>query len=187
MTRSLLLEAGLETFHEKGYGAATIDEVATRAGANRATFYLHFSSKAQLMRALIEQINDTVVSSDRPRLTQVVASGNREQIRAWLARRFDQWAEIMPYVVAAYQASDTDAEIAAAVEAWLESAIAEIHEGLDLADRFEATTRRARSVLAFGQVEFLSRRWAHAGGWTEATTRETALETLTDSWCHLLT
>ena len=40
--------------------------------------------------------------------------------------------------------------------------------------------------MAFAQVEFLSRRWA-LEGWGTNVERDVALETITDSWCSLLT
>jgi len=185
MTRTLLLASGLETFREKGYVPATIDDIVTGAGANRATFYLHFTSKADLVTALVEEIGDTVVASDTPSLPEVVESGSRDAIRTWVNRRFDQWPTIMPYVIVANQAADIEPEIQDVVSRWHESAIAEIHEGLDRADRFEAKTRRSRAVAAFAQVEYFSRRWAR-DGWTEDVPREIALEVLTDSWHALL-
>ena len=58
-----------------------------------------------------------------------------------------------------------------------------MQEGLDRADRFEPESRRVRCVLAFGELEFLSRRWFQVGWVVD---REVCLSTLTDSWCHLL-
>ncbi|MFI8308305.1 TetR/AcrR family transcriptional regulator [Streptomyces sp. NPDC085927] len=185
MTRSRLLASGIELFQKKGYAATTVDDIAAGAGATRSTFYLHFASKTQLMIALIDEINDKVVASDVPRLTQVVATGDRDQIRTWLSRRFDQWPEIMPYVTAGHQAAGTDPEIAAAVRRWLESAVDEIHAGLDQAGRFAPASRRVRAVLAFGQVEFLSRRW-FSEGWDESVDRDATLQALTDTWHYLL-
>lgn len=186
MTRNLLLDSALATFGEKGYVGTKIDDIVGRAGANRATFYLHFSSKGELVTALIEQINDTVVASDDPPLPEVVASGDPAVIRQWVGRRFDQWPTIMPYVVVAGQAADVEPGVADAVSGWHESAIAEIHEGLDRAERFDASSRRARAVAAFAQIEYFSRRWYRESGWTEAVPREVALEVLTDSWVSLL-
>lgn len=185
MTRNLLLEWGLKTFTEKGYVTATIDDIVTGAGANRATFYLHFGSKAALAAALIEQISDTVVASDTPRLTQVVESGDREALHTWIHRRFDQWPVIMPIVLVANQAADVEPEIREAVDRWHESAIAEMREGLTLAQRFSPESRQARAVAAFAQIEYYSRYWARAG-WTEALPREVALDILTDSLAALL-
>lgn len=184
MTRNLLLQSALEVFEDKGYDAATVDDIVGRAAANRATFYLHFSSKAQVVLGLIEEINDQIVGSDVPRLTQVIADGDRQQIREFHRRRFDQWPRIMPTIVAANAAAAADSEVQAAVDSWHDTAIREIVAGLDAAGRFTKKSRHARAVAAFAQLEYFSRRWARHG-WT-GLGRAEALETLTDSWCFLL-
>ncbi|MEO8283399.1 MAG: hypothetical protein ABI568_08345 [Pseudarthrobacter sp.] len=56
-------------------------------------------------------------------------------------------------------------------------------QGLDLANRFEESSRRVRCALAFGELEFFSRRWMRLG-W--AVDRETSLELMVDNWCFLL-
>jgi AcrR family transcriptional regulator len=185
MTRRLLLESALRLFQEKGYSAATIDEIAVGAGATRTTFYLHFASKSELMSALIKDVNDLIVSTDVPRLTEVVRVGDRAMIRAFVERRFEQWPEIMPYVTAGDQAAGTDPEIGALVEAWHESAIDEIVAGLTAANRFEPEQRKLRGVLAFAQLEYLSRRWTRRG-WGDGVEREPMLDALTDSLSNLL-
>ena len=55
MTRELFLAKALELFGTKGYAATTIDDIATAAGSTRTTFYLHFSSKAEVMSALLRR------------------------------------------------------------------------------------------------------------------------------------
>ncbi|CAI9410539.1 TetR/AcrR family transcriptional regulator [Nocardioides sp. T2.26MG-1] len=186
MTTRLLLESGLRVFQEKGYAAATIDDIATGAGTTRTTFYLHFSSKSQLMQAIIVDLNEMLVGNDDPTLQKVVEAGDRALVKGWIEKRFDQWPDLMPKVRAANQAAGADPEIELAVEKWFESAIGEIRRGLDAADRFEPDSRHVRGVLAFGQVEFLSRRWM-LEGWDSEVSRDVALETITDSWCALLT
>jgi AcrR family transcriptional regulator len=183
MTRELLLKEGLAQFEAKGYGATTVDDIAAAAGTTRTTFYMHFPSKAQLLRELITVVNTILTTSDDPPLSAVVASGDRVQIRTWLSRKFDQWPEIRPYVTAAHEARASDADIQEAVDQWFEGAIGDIEEGLNRADRFEASTRRIRGVLAFGQLEFSSVRWMRHG-WDVG--RDEALELMTDSWCALL-
>lgn len=177
MTRGLLLASALELFRSKGYGAATIDEIAAGAGTTRTTFYLHFTSKAQLMGALIDDVDDQIISSDVPPLAEVVASGDRGALRAWVSRRFDQWPTIMPYVTAAEQAMAVDPEIADRVAAWEEHAIDQIVAGMDAAGRFPARERRLRAALAFAQVTALAHRWERHG-WADGT-KATALETVT--------
>jgi AcrR family transcriptional regulator len=185
MTRKLLLESALALFQARGYIATTIDEIASGAGATRTTFYLHFASKVELMDALIDDISDTVGASDVPTLPQVVASGDPEQVRAWITRRFDQWPVIMPYVNVVSQATGIEPGVLEHFERWLDTPVREIVEGLDLANRFDSESRRPRAVLAFGEVEFLSRRWS-VTGWTPEFPRAVTLDLLTENWCTLL-
>lgn len=48
-TRAHILEAALETFCEKGYGAS-VDDIARRAGVVKQTLYSHYGSKESLFR-----------------------------------------------------------------------------------------------------------------------------------------
>jgi AcrR family transcriptional regulator len=52
LTRQALQEAALSAFAAHGYVSVSIDEIAQRAGTSRSTFYLHFSGKADILRAL---------------------------------------------------------------------------------------------------------------------------------------
>lgn len=54
-TRNQIIEAAAEVFAEKGFASATLDEVAKRAGRTKGSIYAHFSSKDDLMMALITQ------------------------------------------------------------------------------------------------------------------------------------
>jgi AcrR family transcriptional regulator len=96
LTRGLLLAKALELFGDKGYAATTVDDIAVAVGTTRATFYAHFPSKGHLMKALLERSNQMLTEADVPPLKSVVESGERAQIRLWLQRKFDQWAEIRP-------------------------------------------------------------------------------------------
>ena len=49
LTRSRLIDAAADSFRVRGYAATTIEDVASGAGATRATFYLHFRTKADLI------------------------------------------------------------------------------------------------------------------------------------------
>lgn len=184
MTRRLLLEKALELFEGKGYFATTIDDIAAGAGTTRTTFYMHFASKAQLMQDLVAELDEIFTSADDPPLRQVVRSGDRRLIRAFIETKADQWPVTRSYVLVANQAAAVEPDIAAIKEQWYEATIAEMQHGLDEAGRFEPATRRIRCSLAFGQLEYLSVRWM-LRGWS-VVDRETALGVLADSWCHLL-
>lgn len=184
-TRRLLMDSALAAFQEKGYAATTVDDIATGAGTTRTTFYLHFNSKVELMWALLAELDAMVARSEAMSLEKLAAAGDRALIREWIQQRFDLWPDVMPRLRSGFQAAGVEPEIAAAIQAWFEAAVTEIHRGLDAADRFPPETRHIRGVLVFGQIEFLSRRWA-VRGWDDKIDREAALETLTDSWSALL-
>ena len=184
LTRQLLLDKGLELYDSKGYVSTTIDEIAAAAGTTRTTFYLHFPSKARLMGDLITEVDGILTGPDEPPLSTVVELGQRGPVRAWLDKKFDQWEVIRPYIQAAHQAAPTEPDVAQRIESWFDDTSGAMRAGLDRAGRFDPKTRQIRCVLAFGQLEYLSLRWFRTGWVVD---RGVALDTLTDSWCHLLT
>jgi AcrR family transcriptional regulator len=56
-TRHLLREALVATILEKGYDATNIQDITDRAGLRRATFYLHYRDKEEL---LLKMMHDTL-------------------------------------------------------------------------------------------------------------------------------
>src|SRR5437667_3794366 len=54
-TRSLLLEAGLRLFAERGLELGSLDEVAAAAGFTKGAIYRQFRSKGAFLLALFEQ------------------------------------------------------------------------------------------------------------------------------------
>jgi AcrR family transcriptional regulator len=190
MTRQLLLSTSLTCFEKKGYAATTIDDIVKAAGATRTTFYLHFSSRTELMRALLEEIFALLQTGDEPEhtwtsneLVEVIRIGERDGIADYLRSTSSLWKAMRPYVNAAYEAAAIDPEIRAIVDDWNESVADDIERGLTLAGRFDPTTRHIRGVLAFAQLEYLARRWMRRG-WDLK--RDRTLQLLTQSWGDLL-
>lgn len=54
---SKILDAALELFAIKGYDSTTIAGIAAKAGVSKGLMYNYFSSKDELLRALINQLN----------------------------------------------------------------------------------------------------------------------------------
>jgi AcrR family transcriptional regulator len=52
--RDQILEAALRAFSRKGFAESTVDEIATEAGLGKATLYLYFPSKEDLLRKLVD-------------------------------------------------------------------------------------------------------------------------------------
>jgi len=86
-TLQLLIKAATHLFLKKGYAQTTIEEIASRAGASRATFYLHFARKWQVLRQIAE---DTTLPESLEYYRRLDAMGvpTREDLRAWLIDAF---------------------------------------------------------------------------------------------------
>src|SRR5690349_6116440 len=54
-TRQLLEQAFLEVAAEKGFQAVSVQDIAEKAGVNRATFYDHFADKYELLDYSVRQ------------------------------------------------------------------------------------------------------------------------------------
>jgi AcrR family transcriptional regulator len=82
-SRARLLEMAAEVFAERGYRAATVDEIVARAGLSKGTFYWHFDSKDQLFQELLDE------RIDRPAraLMEVTRSAPAEETTAPIVSR----------------------------------------------------------------------------------------------------
>ena len=66
--RERMLEAAASVFAEKGYEAASMDDIAHAAGMTKPTFYRYFSSKEALFEAVFVNALDQLVNEiDRAR------------------------------------------------------------------------------------------------------------------------
>lgn len=53
-TRRAVLEAAAAVFAERGYAAATINEILTRSGVTKGALYFHFASKEELAKGVLD-------------------------------------------------------------------------------------------------------------------------------------
>jgi TetR/AcrR family transcriptional regulator len=94
-TRQRILAAAAEVFAEHGFGGAGVDEIARRAGVNKAMLYYHVGDKAALF--------GEVVSASVGRIAEAVASAlaatddPRERLRA-IPRAFAQVVRERPFL-----------------------------------------------------------------------------------------
>jgi AcrR family transcriptional regulator len=75
--RQLIVEAALEVFAERGYHAASLGEIARRAGVTKPVLYDHFSSKRDLHLWLLEQQRDALFEHTREHLTGTGTAAER--------------------------------------------------------------------------------------------------------------
>jgi AcrR family transcriptional regulator len=61
-TRQMLRNALIELIGEKGFSAITVQDITQRATLNRATFYLHYRDKEDLLAQSVEEILNELVT-----------------------------------------------------------------------------------------------------------------------------
>src|SRR4051794_3009450 len=83
MTRERLVHAAAQSFAARGYVASTIDDITAGAGATRATFYLHFRSKAEVVVEVLNQLRDEYRST-YDSLVSMVERPDAASIHRWL-------------------------------------------------------------------------------------------------------
>lgn len=64
-TRGMLRDALIALILEKGYDAITVADIAERADLARATFYLHYRDKEDLLASSLEELADELVARTR--------------------------------------------------------------------------------------------------------------------------
>lgn len=94
--RAEMLEAAGEVFSAKGYAAATVDDIAARAGVSKGTMYNYFDSKQELFLDLLtasisedEAHSDEIIGRD-----DTTAREKLEAILDWWLGRFAQFQQI---------------------------------------------------------------------------------------------
>lgn len=87
-TLAHLTKAANDLFLRKGYVSTTIDDIAARAGASRATFYLHFSKKWHVLKALVEE-KILPESQESYRRLDAITDPDTERVSAWLHEALD--------------------------------------------------------------------------------------------------
>ena len=64
-TRTLLHDALLSLLCTKSYDAITVEDLCTKAKIGRSTFYAHYASKDELLRARLKHLHDTLLERRR--------------------------------------------------------------------------------------------------------------------------
>ncbi|MBI2058949.1 MAG: TetR/AcrR family transcriptional regulator [Nitrospirae bacterium] len=92
-TRDSLKRAALSCFAEKGYAQTQIADIADRCAVAHGTFYVHFSSKEQLIEELLQQFNAGLVERLRPIWSPGRPLDLRRTVRQTARAFLDYWAD----------------------------------------------------------------------------------------------
>jgi AcrR family transcriptional regulator len=84
-----LLDAGATVFAARGYHAARVDDIVKAAETSHGTFYLYFSSKEDLFRALAEDAASAMVALARELPDLTPGTDGYDGLHAWLEQFAD--------------------------------------------------------------------------------------------------
>lgn len=171
LTRDHITTAALEAFAERGYVATTVDDIVQRAGIGRATFYLHFDSKAAVLRELRDSAMTVWSQQEAPR------GGSRPSIRTFFEKVVDRYTASPQLHQALHQARAADPEFAAAHRATMETNVGEWIRADAMPGAGEDRIRTAIAMM-YTMVDSFMHLW-QADGWP--LDREAAVEAMTDA------
>lgn len=179
-TRAKLLEGAKALFAARGYAAVRVDDIAAAVGCSRATFYLHFTSKLEVLRAVAEQGTAPTALHFYEDLDRVLDTGSRAEFVAWVSRAiewFDEYKGLLPAWDEATVLEPEFREIARNGILAMPNAMTSYLARWPADRRDEA---RLRVELLVAQLERFFTRWAMQG--TIDVSAEQAAEVLTDIW-----
>lgn len=87
-----LLDAALALFVEKGFAATRAEEVAHRAGVSKGTLYLYYTSKEELLKAVITTFIGTEIQAGAEQIDRhqgSMAEALRETLTSWWVRMYE--------------------------------------------------------------------------------------------------
>ncbi|MFQ6329363.1 TetR/AcrR family transcriptional regulator [Nocardia sp. CWNU-33] len=179
-TRAKLLEGAKNLFSTQGYAAVRVDDIAAAVGCSRATFYLHFASKLEVLRAVAEQSTAPSALYFYEDLDRVLDTGSRAEFVGWMTRAigwFQEYKDLLPAWDEATALEPEFRDIARQGIAALPNAMTSYLARWP-ADRQEEA--RLRVELLVAQLERFFTRWAMQG--TIDVTADQAADVLADIW-----
>lgn len=177
------LQLALERLLARGLTitAISVDALAREAGIARATFYLHFRDKGELVARLIARVEDEVVGAGG--LWFVHAEDARfEDLRAAMARFFDTYMKHHAILAAAAETAPYDQQVAALHKRMLERFVGESSQAVQRI----AASGRAHATLPSMVAEVLSWSVNHTYVQYGKALHQAEREAFIDTWTHVV-
>ncbi|HXW34497.1 MAG TPA: TetR/AcrR family transcriptional regulator [Acidimicrobiales bacterium] len=93
-----LLDAAMTVFNRRGYHAARVDDIVKVARTSHGTFYLYFSNKEDLLRALVAEAGEVVASLDNTLGPVGPDADGWNELRQWMEEFSDAWQRYAPVI-----------------------------------------------------------------------------------------
>lgn len=182
MTRTRLRDAAVACFVENGYLATAVTDITKTAGATRATFYLHYKTKADVVNALMDEL-DVAYAELFAEFATVLADPSLDGFRTWLTGIIGIWGQTRDVSIAVSDAASVEREIGERRARNFVSETDRIAKALSNAGQWTAKQAAIRAVLIFSQLESLFVQWSARDSELDA---EEAIDVLAAMWMAAL-
>jgi AcrR family transcriptional regulator len=95
-TMRKLLDAAMVVFARRGYHAARVDDIVKVARTSHGTFYLYFSNKEDLLRALVTEAGEVVTALDAGLGPVGPGPDGWRELRDWMEQFSAAWRRYAP-------------------------------------------------------------------------------------------
>jgi AcrR family transcriptional regulator len=112
-TMRKLLDAAMVVFARRGYHAARVDDIVKLAKTSHGTFYLYFSNKEDLLRALAGEAGEVVATLDSALGPVGPNDQGWRELRRWMEGFSEAWQRYAPVLRAWTDLAMSDAELSA--------------------------------------------------------------------------
>ena len=116
-TMRKLLDAAMVVFAKRGYHAARVDDIVKVARTSHGTFYLYFSNKEDLLRALVAEAGEVVAALDNALGPVTPDAQGWQELRDWMGQFSDAWKRYAPVLRAWTDLVMSDPELSAQAHA----------------------------------------------------------------------
>lgn len=184
-TRARLLESARGLFAARGYAAVTVDDIAAEVGCSRATFYLHFPGKVDILLAVAEDGMAPSALAFYQDLDRVLDTGSRAEFTDWITRAIE-WFQLYKEMLPAWdEATALEPDFRAIARDGILALPNSMTSYLARWPEDKRDEARLRVELLVTQLERFFTRWAMLG--TIDVSGGEAAEVLTDIWFPALT
>lgn len=174
-TMRRLLDAAMEVFAERGYHAARVDDIVRTARTSHGTFYLYFSNKEELLRALAAEAGEVVTTLDAALGPVGPDDSGWYELRAWMERVSAAWQRYAPVLRAWTDLVVTDVEMEAQAHLAAGGVMATLADRMEKAGPFPGIDPTAAAEAVIAMVD----RFHYLRQFTAEPIDEAALDTLT--------
>ncbi|MDF3310574.1 TetR/AcrR family transcriptional regulator [Rhodococcus sp. T2V] len=148
VTKTRLANAAERVFAEKGYLGTRVDDIAAAAGVSRATFYLHFPSKLELVVNMLSEGKIDALQNFA-RLNEILAQSDDQDLRVDLREWLAEWQQVWREKHGLYEAMITASQTDPAIEDWFINTSGDLIDVLDnFFDRLPESERAAARTRA---------------------------------------